>query len=411
MGLFDWIGGNKGESRRKEALARERAGDLAGAVDAFLEAELPDEAARVLLLRADAETLPERRIAFYNAAARTAATDTLRRRALARKAGLAFELLKAQGGALMKSEMAAVARDLEAAGELERAADAFALAGDAEEEVRVLTAAGAIERLEDRLRTSETEARSQRERSEILARVKDLDKTGERREALAQAARYLAAQTDDRVDHIVRAIRSRLARGPIVDLEIAGAPRRYAFGPDVTIGRGDATIVIASRAVSRRHVRVFRADAGPMVEDLATRNGTTLAGARLSSPLPIGSGVRLTLGSGVPCSLAPDLPSDPRSPIAIDVAGERFFAPLGDLHAPSFRVAFEPTGDIPFVVLYPSPGARLVLGDFEITSRVELCIGDEIRASRRGEILLRVAGAPKPPDSGGGLAALPGRGA
>src|SRR5688572_294241 len=116
MGIFDWIGTKRGESLRKEALAKERAGDLEAAVDLYLEASLPDEAARVLLLRADAETSPPRRIAFSGAAAQTAASPELRKRALARKACIGFDMLKAQGGALLKSEMMGVARELEEAG-------------------------------------------------------------------------------------------------------------------------------------------------------------------------------------------------------------------------------------------------------------------------------------------------------
>src|SRR5690242_1929789 len=57
VGIFDrFVGRGKSEGRRaKEARAKELAGDLPAAVDLYQEAGLPDEAARVLLLRADAE--------------------------------------------------------------------------------------------------------------------------------------------------------------------------------------------------------------------------------------------------------------------------------------------------------------------------------------------------------------------
>lgn len=391
MGLFDWIGTNRSEGRRREALAKERQGDLAAAVDLYIEADLPDEAARVLLLRADTEVSGPKRIALCGAAARTAASPDLRRRALARKAALGFDMLKAQGGALLKSEVLGVARELEEAGDLEKAADAFALAGDAEAEVRVLTAAGAIERLEERLRVTEVEARSQRERSEILGRVTDLDRTGERRAALELAARYLVSNDDPSVAHLARAIRARLVAGPLVDLELDGVRRRYALGREVTIGRGDATVVIASRAVSRRHARIFVGADGPMIEDLGTRNGTSIAGARLAGPVPIGGGVRVELGAGVPCSITPEDASRVGSPLVIEVAGERITASLGALDLGSFEVDFESAGEASFVVLRAAEGApRPVLGSYEISTQAELCVGDAIAAGRGGPIRLRV---------------------
>jgi len=66
VGLLErFLSKSKRESRRaREAQAKELAGELASAVDLYLEAGLPDEAARVLLLRADAEPAPEKRLAF-----------------------------------------------------------------------------------------------------------------------------------------------------------------------------------------------------------------------------------------------------------------------------------------------------------------------------------------------------------
>src|ERR1051325_10439576 len=74
VGFFDRLmGRSKSEGRRvKEARAKELAGDLPAAVDLYQEAGLPDEAARVLLLRADAERSAEKRIALFSLAAYTA---------------------------------------------------------------------------------------------------------------------------------------------------------------------------------------------------------------------------------------------------------------------------------------------------------------------------------------------------
>ncbi|HLM75547.1 MAG TPA: FHA domain-containing protein, partial [Polyangiaceae bacterium] len=184
VGLFDRFGASKAERSRKAARGKELAGNLEAAVELYLEASLPDEAARVLLLRADGEPALHRRVMFCDLAARTAADEGIKTKARLRKARLAFDMLKAAGAARAKSELVAVARDLEEVGELEAAAEAFALAGDQEGEVRALTAAGAIEKLEERLKDAAAGARAEREKSVILSRVTDLDRTGERREAL-----------------------------------------------------------------------------------------------------------------------------------------------------------------------------------------------------------------------------------
>ena len=66
MGFFERLfSRSKREGRRaQEAHERELAGDLGAAVLLYGEAGLPDEAARVLLVRADAERSAEKRIAF-----------------------------------------------------------------------------------------------------------------------------------------------------------------------------------------------------------------------------------------------------------------------------------------------------------------------------------------------------------
>lgn len=399
MSLLDWFGLKRGDSQRRAAEAKELAGDLAGAVELYLEAGMPDDAARVLLLRADAERGAEKRIAFCASAARTAESPELRRAALARKALLSFDLLRARGGhsGAMRSEILGVARELEAAGELERAADAYALVDDAESEARVLAAAGAIERLEERLRASMTAARDQRELAALLGRIADLDRMAERREALAAADAWLASRSDERVADAARAIRARLLSGPIVDVDLGPRVVRCALGDEVTIGRGEATIPVASRAVSRTHVRIRRVAAGVVVEDLGTRNGTTLAGARLTAPLPVGSGVRLVLGGEVPCAIEP-VDGDG---VVVEVAGERFVAPLGALPVGPWRIRLERAGASAFIVLETPPGAPApFLGDYQLAASVELCAGDAIAAARGAPAVFRIP--PQASRAGGG---------
>jgi hypothetical protein len=389
VGFFDrFMPKSKREGRvAREARQRELAGDLGGAVTLYTQAGLADEAARVLLLRADAEPAGEKRMAFCALAAEAARSEDLRRKARGRKALLAFDMLRGRGGALLANEVLAVARELEDAGELERAADAYAMGGDPEGEVRALTAAGAIEKLEDRLHASERKTRSDRRLELALRRVTDLDRVAERREALAVARVSLAESDDPRLSDAARSIRARILRGPVVDLEIDGRGARYALGAEVTIGRGDATIVIASRSVSRRHMRLAAGADGAFVEDLGTRNGTTLAGARLDGPVPVGTGVSVMLGGEVPVVVKPAAAGG----FTIDVADAHYVAPLGDLEVDGWRIVPEGPADDPFVVLRTPEGAEPpFMGGFQLAARVELCHGDEIRASRGGPVRLRV---------------------
>jgi hypothetical protein len=406
VAFFDrWFGKARKESRKARAARdKELAGDLLGAIALFEEAELPDEVARLLLLRADAEKEPDRRIVLCARAAEVAVEPELKTKAKARKALLAFDVLKARGAACLKSDVLAVAKDLEEAEELERAADAFAMAGDDESEVRVLTAAGAIERLEDRLRVSETETRARRESEGAILRIEDLDRGAERREAIECARALLRSKEDERVRDMLRQIRAKLVRGPLIDLEIDGAAGRFALGPEVTIGRGDATIVVPSRAVSRRHVRVFRKDGVVLVEDLGTRNGTTLAGARISGPIPIGGGVRLALGAEVPCLI-----SEVEHGVAIEVASARYIAPLGPLLVSrgAFAIDEARTPDDAFVSLTSREGGpRPFLGELQLAARIELAIGDAFSLERGGAARLRVLAGPsqlRDEDTGPGL--------
>jgi hypothetical protein len=397
VGFFDRLGGLLSGAKAREARHKELAGDLEAATELYADAEMPDEAARLLLLRADAERSPERRIALCALAAETAADEALRKQAAARKALLGLDLLRGRAGPVLTTDVLAVARALEDAGEPERAAEAYALAGDDEAEVRALTAAGAIEKLEARLGQT---ARADRQRHELelaLTRIADLDRAAERRAALRLARELPAGPEAERAADAARAIAARLVRGPIVGLELDGVGLRCVLGDEVTIGRGEASVVVASRAVSRVHLRIRRTAAGAVVEDLGGRNGTRLAGARLCGAVPVGDGLRLELGGEVPCAIAPAGGEGWATPamIAIDVAGEHVLAALGELEVGPWRVAREVEGDDAFVALRTPPGApRPLLGGLELAASVELAAGDELCAERGGPVRLRVLASP-----------------
>jgi hypothetical protein len=399
MSLWGRVFGGRGSKRAEdEARSLEHDGELARAVDLYLEAELGDEAARVLLLRADAEVEPERRLALCARAAEVAATDAGRSAALGRKARLALDLALARKVSL-PSELARIAADLEAAGEHERAADAYALAGDTDGEVRALTAAGAIERLEERLRAAASDARKDRAQIETLARVRDLDACSERREAMRVARAFLLTAQDERVREALADIERRLQRGPTCLLANGDdrPPVRVALGASVTIGRGEATIVVHARAASRRHLEIRRALDGDAIEieDLGTRNGTRLAGARLGGPLRIEAGdVELALGGEVPCRVEVLRDRGALRGARIEVAGGAWLAPLGPHRPrPGWAIDLAAASDGTTIVLTSSEGAPAFRGALELGRRVELAAGDRIADRRGGPAVLLVLDA------------------
>jgi sigma-B regulation protein RsbU (phosphoserine phosphatase) len=68
--------------------------------------------------------------------------------------------------------------------------------------------------------------------------------------------------------------------------------------PVTTIGRSSMNdLPISDKMLSRQHARIVKDDNGGLqVEDLGSRNGTFLNGARLAAPQPLKAGDRITLG-------------------------------------------------------------------------------------------------------------------
>lgn len=80
-------------------------------------------------------------------------------------------------------------------------------------------------------------------------------------------------------------------------------------GERVTLGRApDNQIVLHDERASRYHAEIFATDAGWVVRDLASRNGTLLAGERLVAdrPLTVGDVLRIGLAEVAYCEGDPD---------------------------------------------------------------------------------------------------------
>lgn len=91
----------------------------------------------------------------------------------------------------------------------------------------------------------------------------------------------------------------RRGRAPRFAYRLFRGPREIALEEGETIlGRDpDATTFIDHTSVSRRHARILIADETATIEDLDSKNGTFLRGARLESPSVLADGDELKLGS------------------------------------------------------------------------------------------------------------------
>jgi hypothetical protein len=160
------------------------------------------------------------------------------------------------------------------------------------------------------------------------------------------------------------------------------------LGAEAVLGRVDCAVSIGSPVVSRRHLRFWRGAGGePMVEDLSTRNGTFLAGARLGAPLPVRSPLSLSIGGELVCVASPA----PGGGLLLEVAGEQWRLALADeIGLLSWRLCVGP-GAVRLAV--PPGGAAPILHDGVAAGEgVDLCEGDVILERRGGASVLRVLG-------------------
>lgn len=389
MAFFDRLFGQG----RKVAAARaaELRGDLSRAAELYGEAGQNAEAARIMVLRGDAETDPRSRLQFFAQAAQLAPEGTEHHKSARMKRA---ELLLAIAGdaavsAVARHEVLDAARDLEAIGEPLRAAEAYARAGDKEAEARALQAAGDVERLEFLLSMEQSKERISRAREDLSKDVDLLVASGRRREALAALDELLKDTPDDpSLRERANGLRSRRTLAPVVVLDVLAERCAIVLGDEVVVGRSEGAIRVSSNAVSRQHLRIWRENGEVHVRDLETRNGTQMRGVKLAGALPVREGLELKLGREVPLRIVPSKRVE--GAVEIDVGGEKYLACLGPSRMPvaGLELAAGPDGWVELV----SKDAHAYLGDVELVPRATLLVGDAIATSRGAEPAIRVHG-------------------
>jgi hypothetical protein len=103
------------------------------------------------------------------------------------------------------------------------------------------------------------------------------------------------------VHRVGYAFAAPLLRGPrpsnVSRWLVAGEQRIVLVDGDNLIGRDpDATVQLDYGTVSRRHARVVVTDTSTLLEDLGSKNGTTIGGARLTGTVTLRNGDRFACG-------------------------------------------------------------------------------------------------------------------
>jgi hypothetical protein len=376
------------------ARALELQGELARAAAQFAKAGRLDEAARVMILRGDAETDPPSRLRHYVQAVATAPAGSsvgthARRRRSSTVVAMAADAPMTEA---LRQDLAGAASELEAIGEHAGAAEAFARAGDVEGQARALAKAGDVDALDQLLAGQLTRDRETIARHRAQDEIMMLVASGQRREAAAMARAF----ADEALRERGRPIElSRIAQS-VVNVTLRGKSLAIVLGDAIVIGRAleqegsharTGTITVASATIGRRHVAITRTGGEPVVRDLGSRNATLLRGLALSGDAPIGDGIELRLGGDVPLVVRPT--SELGGAVAIDVVGMHFIAPLGPAVLGVGRWRLD-RGDDGWVELVTDDQPPPFSGSLRLVMRVTLLAGDSFAAERGGTPVLRM---------------------
>jgi hypothetical protein len=316
---------------------------------------------------AEREAMPDQ----IRAAKRQAATLLCDRISHAALTAIEQEALLTAGELLLDlGDCGAAAAAFERAGDDRRAANAYAAAGD-------------IDRMETCLAREDAQRSLHRDLRENLSRFEALLAGGQRLAALDLAAGTDLPQAADLRSAAVE-VDQRLCRGRAVALRGPdGAVTRFASLPALLGRDGFCQIVLRDAGVSRRHARVLAGSAGFSVEDVESRAGTWLCGAKLSTPVPLPVQGQLSLGAN--CR------------IDFVCHGPSLLELTGMVGLDRGLRAFLGAGALPLAAAFPALGALHILPE-ERTARVvctqpvrlagqlvgrsfELLHGDEIEAA------------------------------
>jgi hypothetical protein len=371
-----------------EARAAEKRGDYAQAAALFAQAGLLEEAARVTILRGDAEKRHTARMRHYARAASLVPEGSSMHRSARTKRALVLVAIASEGPATAaaRRDLASAARELESLGEHELAADAYGRAEDAASQLHALERAGNVDAVEALLALDNERHRAARVRRRESDEFAALLTSGRRREAVAIAR----ASTDEALQERGNSIASRRLVGCEAHVVVDGQAWRLLLGDSVVVGRapngspdGDrvATLAVASAALSRNHLGIFRRGDDVVVRDLGSRHGTEIRGLALGGEFTVGEGVELRLGRSLAIALKPA--TEFAGGVAIILGSSRYLAPLGPARLGIGRWRIE-RGPDDWVELATDDEPPAFGGSIRWAPRVTLLAGDAIAQARGG---------------------------
>jgi tetratricopeptide (TPR) repeat protein len=375
----------------KRAQTAESRGELEGAVSSYIQAGRYGDAVRVMLVRAQGEHDPQRR-ALILAQASSLAPVGDPARVEAWRARATFIMDRAEAGVLdatiRRRELLDAGRALRDLGDPELAARALHIAGDLEGEISALADAGSVQKLEEAVARQRRYEEARSRQALRFEEARDLIAIGRRRDAMELLKASLKEQEAEDLRALLEGLLARRPRLPAA-ARLDGRIVELVAGNPVTLGRADGELRVPSPVVSRRHLEFQRRDNLPWVRDLGGKNGTTVRGARFDA-LPIGAGLDLLVGNALPIKVR----SAERGGIFVEVPGRVCWCPLGTIELGGVRVTFELLQQEGWLQLTIARGSAIVLGDLRVEGAIQLIVGDELRATHGGPLLLRIVPPP-----------------
>jgi hypothetical protein len=278
-------------------------------------------------------------------------------------------------------------------GDLHRAATTFEHAGDWATAAEVWGRLGDLDAMESCLSRDEDRLRSNRAASGAVRDIDGLLAAGERVAALRLAESIPEGVVESGpARQIVVSLNARLVRTRGVTLRRGeGQARpawRFAATPALLGRDAFAEIPLRDPGVSRRHALISVVGDEPSITDVGSRAGTFVAGARLSTALPVRGSTEITLGTSCHLELQVQAPGRvrvrglsglDRSVVAIVGAGP---LPLHELmpEAAGAWIEFDRSGAR---FCRPPELSVRIAGQF-VSTRVDLLHGDILEIGAEG---------------------------
>jgi pSer/pThr/pTyr-binding forkhead associated (FHA) protein len=114
----------------------------------------------------------------------------------------------------------------------------------------------------------------------------------------AAVAAYVVLVRDRRGAPPARALDASIPTGIELTVAHAGTIKTYRFGRRILVGRApSADLRLDDPRISRLHARIEMRDDGVYVEDLGSRNGTSVDGTPVTEPRRLEADDEVTVGS------------------------------------------------------------------------------------------------------------------